>query len=376
MENIFYELINNRMDDCLDVEGRPLGEQRVPEIYDTIKTRKIKCQYPGSRFLNANLMNVSALKQIRQNKNEILYLLSQLRNDVLRQENKITYLDAWEIVTRATLLPLFLKMKGDEKIPIYASGLYKVAFGLVSVMMKLALKEIIGKKIPLDSSYVWRCAEESGELVGSKEVCAAPEKLIREVVNSFLDTETLQSEKISIPSLDIKAFLKFSKYSVHFHFCFIAYLIYIRNLYFPFDFLKDQKIKEEYEHFQKEMKEKQDESSIPPVYQIESLLSYEKLKIFNDRLNEKYFPDNIKLYKIEKSIDVNKKEKKEVYFSFIIKNEMNKLIRYETQQIKAFNLFLTKASNISERKCQTPLTFNEMKKVIKSSPVVFFERRY
>jgi hypothetical protein len=258
MQNLFKLLLSYQMDEEIDTEGRPLGEQRALHLYNSTKTLKIKCHYPGSRFENEKLMNVSALKQIRENIGDILYLFSRLRQNVAQKDNfnKISYLDVWEIAAKAILLPLFIKLNNNHRIPTYAAGLYKVAFGLISVAMKLTLAETRGESVPVEPSYLFQSAEDSGELIGAHEVCAAPEKLIKDVAHSIIYGDSLDKNTSAIDTLDIDNFLNFSNFCVQFQFCFINYMIYIRNFYCPTSEILGHKFSKRYSLFQKDMKKK------------------------------------------------------------------------------------------------------------------------
>lgn len=359
MKNLFKLLVSYQMDEELDTEGRPLGEQRAFQLYSNIKTLKIKCNYPGSRFQNAKPINVSALKQIRENKNEVFYLFSRLRQHVSKKDNfeKLSYLDVWEIASRAILLPLFIKLNNKQQIPAYAAGLYKVAFGLISVAMKLTLKETRGEDLPVDPSYLFQSAENSGELIGAYEVCAAPEKLIKDVVHSIIYGDSLDKKTPAIDFLDIENFLDFSKNSVQFQFCFINYLIYIRNFYSPFPELPDVELNKKYELFQKEMKEKQEECQIPPVYQIEELLNQDDLKSFYRRLEQAYFPTDTG------TLFSNPKDERLTF------------LEYEEQQLKTFNLLLQEAMKYTPHNPSQTLSLKDLHDIVNPSPLYFLLSR-
>ena len=373
---LFYELITNNMDETLDIEGRPLGEQRAPDLYAKTETIKIQCNYPGSRFQNSNPMNVSALKQIRQNKSEILYLFSRLRQNVCKFSDieRVTYLEVWEIASQAILLPLFIKLKYGPKIPAYAAGLYKVAFGLISVAMKLTLKETLGQQLLIDPSYVFQCVESSGELIGSSEVCAAPERLIKEVIHSIIYGDSLDKATNALKQLDIEEFLEFSKNSAHFQFCFLNYLIYIRNLYLPFATKTNSVFNKKYKLFKKLMKEKQEKKPIPPVDQIESLVSSNNLITLHARLHKKYFPQEININNHgTPSFDTRIKHLKNTsVLPSKVRNEMVKIVGYEEKQLEAFNFLLNKAAKTIIKNNMQPLRIKELEKAMGASPVGFF----
>lgn len=357
MKDLFKLLVSYQMDEELDTEGRPLGEQRAFQLYNPIKTLKIKCNYPGSRFHNAKPMNVSALKQIRENTNDILYLFSRLRQQVSKKGNfdKLSYLDVWEIASRAILLPLFIKLDNKQQIPAYAAGLYKAAFGLISVAMKLTLNETRGEDLPVDPSYLFQCAEESGELIGANEVCAAPEKLIKDVVHSIIYGDSLDKKTSAIDLLNIENFLDFSKNCVQFQFCFINYLIYIRNFYSPFTELPDAELYKKYDLFQKEMKEKQEECQIPPVYQIEELLNQDDLKSFYHRLERAYFPTEAN------ALSPNLKDMRLIF------------LEYEKQQLKTFDFLLQDAMAYTPYNPLQNLSLKDLRDVVSPSPLYFFD---
>ena len=359
MKKLFKLLVSYEMDEELDTEGRPLGEQRASQLYTNTKTLKIKCNYPGSRFQNEKPMNISALKQVMENKNEIFYLFSTLRQHISKRDNfkKISYLEVWEIASRAILLPLFIKLNNKSKIPAYAAGLYKVGFGLISVAMKLTLKETRGEDLPVDPSYVFQSAEDSGELIGAHEVCAGPEKLIKDVVYSIIYGDSLDKKTSIIDYLDIENFLGFSENSVQFQFCFINYLIYIRNFYSPSIVPPDVELNKNYRLFQKEMKEKQEKCQIPPVYQIEELLKSKRhLKSFHRRLERTYFPTDTDT------------------LSLSSKDEQLTFLEYEAQQLKAFNFLLQEAIAYTSHKPLQTLSLKDLHDIVNPSPQDFLRQ--
>lgn len=377
MNNLFYHLVSYRMDNIIDIEGRPLGEQRSTKLYSETKTIKIGCNYPGSRLNNSRPMNVSALKQIREHKESILYLFSVLNNNILEKKEikKISYLDIWEIVSQAVLLPLFINLKSKQKIPSYAAGLYKVSFGLISVAMKLTLLELSGKKIDVTPDYIFQTAETSGELIGSNEVCAAPERLIKELVNSIIYGNSI-AKPSELDGLDIDSFLKFSSHSVHFSFCFMNYLIYTRNLYNPFSLSSNLQKKEEYNLFQESMKKDQDKKTIPPIFQIEDLVSYDEIKNIHKHLNKKYFPKNLdKISSFsQNSLSRSKLLEKTKPLHPETRNIVINYSEYETQQLEAFNFLLSSALESVNDLSYQNLTIDTVEKIIGISPFDFLNK--
>lgn len=362
-------LINFQMDNEIDEQGRPLGEQRSTLSNDSLRTIYISCLYPGSRCHHKNPMNVSALKQVRGTMPEILSWFSLIREDILKRNQKksLSYLDLWIMVSRASLVPLFAKLEGIAPIPAYAAAIYKVAFGLIAVTMKLSMQETRNKDTPLSADYIYKFADESGDLVGSKEVCAAPARLIKEVVHCMIYGHSEEMLPVYEDSSFVTRFLEFSHYAVSFQFSFIYYILMVRNFYSPFENTNNQQHEQSYQSYRNQMRQSQDEDKIPPIYQIEDLLDLPDLKIFCESLRDLFYNRS------RLSNDVKESPELDVKSKIIMRDHALDFEMFHSKNL-AEHLQATADALTDYR--EDLLTPDVIRKIVNPSPISFFDESY
>ena len=222
--NVFEALVQRKVNEYFDVVGRPVGEQRS-SIYHQIPTDLRECHYAGSRYKHPNPMNVSALKDMLQEWNGILGLLSMIHQQYcLFHEREVeTTADLFVIGNAGVFLVDYLAFRRVEpfrtkEIPLLVSGLYKVCLGFQVAGLTMTLEEaFMGKDTPnqlSDSQTFYDYIEERNILIGAKEVCSGPQKLICQAYDAMIGRETHLETTEGISQLQINwdDFIRFASH--------------------------------------------------------------------------------------------------------------------------------------------------------------------
>src|SRR5262249_10539982 len=121
-----------------DQDGRPLGEANAPEESQRgIEIDWRECRYQGSRYRHPKHMNVSALRQITDNWEDLIIGSRYLRKIYLSHfgVGLITHNHAWRLAKIATMLPIYLLSRPkdrfmDGQLPVLVAALFKVVAGV------------------------------------------------------------------------------------------------------------------------------------------------------------------------------------------------------------------------------------------------------
>ncbi|MCW5803990.1 MAG: hypothetical protein KIT31_16570 [Deltaproteobacteria bacterium] len=168
-----------------DDEGRPVREGRTPKEHlraDEIEYKS--CPFAGTRYLHANPMNVSALRQTSAHWDEVTGALAFLRE--LYADAHGGYgpdvLDIWRVSQLGSALPWWFILRGRVP-PAYAANLAKVMLGAGvwgQAVFARMFRERMPVPSPLTSAAILELAEATDTLVGESEVCSAPATMIRD----------------------------------------------------------------------------------------------------------------------------------------------------------------------------------------------------
>jgi len=290
----------------IDVEGRPMGEGKAPELCKKdIPFEMKKCPYPGTRKNHKKPMNVSALKQMRASWNESLNVIRLIRDLYLEQnpKNKLELVDVWKITIYASYLPTFMLYKKENRflnhcVPSVIASVYKMFIGLKTPVERMIQEEFVGesKFDNITSKIIHDYAEENGSFVGPDEVCGGPENLVVEFLEAFMD--------LSIPSKENKLFNSILPNKNNFHH-FVHSIINVQILQ-NIHFQQTQYLVKEYLNLSENEKVKNklkeafyvDDNSIPKEKHI-SIVNELKLRI-EEAGNYQFLSfDNIQLNSIE-----------------------------------------------------------------------------
>lgn len=197
---IFREVLDSRVRYLRDTDGRPLGEQRVPDLYASVETELAQCPYRGSRYHHPKAMNVSALRQMTSNWPAILGGLLQVHREYrgLIATGPLTIFDFYRIIGMGVLLPAYVALRArdplrDGELPVWLGGVYKVLIGIHAPVGQLMIRKLLagGASEPLPSAEsLLEYVESTQALIGNREVCAGPPALILRALRVILSGES------------------------------------------------------------------------------------------------------------------------------------------------------------------------------------------
>ncbi len=169
-----------------DSEDRPIREGRTPpELLRAGEIEYKQCPYPGSRYLHANPMNVSALRQMSAHWDEMIDCLGFLREAYrsARGDYRYDLMDIWRTGQMGSSLPWFYILRLGETCPAYAAALSKATLGIgiwgARVLCdQFALRAFQNPGPPFTAQEIWETSEANGTLIADDEVCAAGDKMM------------------------------------------------------------------------------------------------------------------------------------------------------------------------------------------------------
>ena len=185
--------------DMLDREGRPLREiQASPAALVGVPMETRRCEYPGSRFRHEKLMNISALRQMKNHWPEILAWIGRLRTGLIHRtvRPRLSCFDLWRLTILAESLPSYLIFReqalvtsGDLSAGI--AGLYKIVLGIDGTVPQLLLHETREgrdwRNIQASPREIYQFADRHGHFIGPSQVCAGPENLIVKILTTMIE---------------------------------------------------------------------------------------------------------------------------------------------------------------------------------------------
>jgi hypothetical protein len=174
-----------------DAEGRPIREGRTPAEH--LREGEIEykqCPYSGSRYLHANPMNVSALRQTSAHWDEVIDAVAVLREAYAkaRGDYRADLMDIWRVSQMGSGLPWFYILRLGETCPAYAAALSKATLGVgiwgARVLVdQFATRTTHGK---FTAQEIYDTSEANGTLIADHEVCAASDKMMLKFYEPFV----------------------------------------------------------------------------------------------------------------------------------------------------------------------------------------------
>lgn len=218
---LIYRLLN--MGAYSDRDGRPLSESKVP-----LEQRRLgvpfelrPCPYPGSRGTAqpARPMNISAMKRVQSTLPEALGTILHLRTIFFARYSRktFTFRDLWRLGMIISAVPRFLAWRKvdyvvDGQLPPSIADAQKIAAGINSLMLELAVREIVSDQTQYPS-IEFLIKEADRMLIGEEQVCAAPQALIVEALKAFAEgAVSIKTSNAQIKNLitDAEAFFAFA----------------------------------------------------------------------------------------------------------------------------------------------------------------------
>ncbi|MFL5355328.1 hypothetical protein [Archangium sp.] len=186
---------------ALDAEGRHVGEMNVfPEAMRMkLPTEWRPCPYPGSRYRDDAMMNVTALRSMTRHWKPVLQGTLAVREEFLRRHCLLPD-GSWRVGDLQAMgcsvlaLPTLLLMRGHEPVPNGAldpvlSSMFRVTDGVRMVMSSLLTDPEQGMTYdsPMTAAEVHGIAERTNLLLLTRGVCAGPPHLIEEFLATLLE---------------------------------------------------------------------------------------------------------------------------------------------------------------------------------------------
>ncbi|PTL80111.1 hypothetical protein [Vitiosangium sp. GDMCC 1.1324] len=186
---------------ALDAEGRHVGEMNVfPDAMRmNLPTDWRSCPYPGSRYRDDAMMNVTALRSMTRHWKPVLQGVLAVREEFLRRypllpDGRWRVGDVHAVSCLVLALPTLLLMRGNEPVPNGAldpvlSSMFRVTDGVRMVMSNMLLVPELGATYdsPMTAAELHRITEQTNLFLSTRGVCAGPPHLVDEFLATLLD---------------------------------------------------------------------------------------------------------------------------------------------------------------------------------------------
>jgi hypothetical protein len=186
----------------MDADGRQVGEANVfpASLRLDVPTNWRRCIYPGSRYLAAQPMNVTALKAMRAHWGPMMAMLLRIREGYFqrfpeaRKGWTVGHLERLSTVVLA--LPTYALMRvhgGVENGQLHPalSSLFRVTDGLRMTMHQMLFIPIgeptVSPDAPISSDEIYAYAERNYAFHSEHGVCAGPTMMIKEFFSVIVD---------------------------------------------------------------------------------------------------------------------------------------------------------------------------------------------
>lgn len=216
-----------------DAEGRPLRESRTPaEFLKPGDIEHKKCPYHGGRQYHEKPMNVGALRQTSAHWDEITDALAVLRGgyvDARKLQDGPELIDLWRISQLGSALPWWFILR-DQPLPAYAAALSKATLGVGIWAQQMLMRTLVGAwtEPVFTAANIMESVEETGTLIGTREVCAGSDKMLSKFFETYLD-QTLGTGPLAESRDEV---LRFGAHYANFKLVMWLYFLARRYLYF------------------------------------------------------------------------------------------------------------------------------------------------
>ncbi|PTL80712.1 hypothetical protein [Vitiosangium sp. GDMCC 1.1324] len=191
---------------ALDAEGRHIGEMNVfPDAMRMkLPTEWRACPYPGSRYRDDAMMNLTALRAMTRHWKPVLQETLAIRAEFLRRYSLLPD-GSWRVgdlhaVCCAVLaLPTLLLMRANAPVANGAldpvlSSLFRVTDGVRMVMSYLLARteQPMTYDSPITAAELYRVSEHENQFLSSRGVCAGPPHMVEEFFATLLDGKPVE----------------------------------------------------------------------------------------------------------------------------------------------------------------------------------------
>lgn len=186
---------------ALDAEGRHVGESNVfPDaLRMRIPTEWRVCQYPGSRYRNDAMMNLTALKAMSKYWKPVLQGVRAVRSEFVRRyallpDGRWRMGDLHAAACSVLALPTLLLMRANAPIsngelPPVLSSMFRVTDGvrMVTAYMLFLPELPMTYGTPISAAELYRTVERDNHFISNRGVCAGPQPMVEELLATLLD---------------------------------------------------------------------------------------------------------------------------------------------------------------------------------------------
>ncbi|MFE8600328.1 hypothetical protein [Archangium violaceum] len=210
---------------ALDAEGRHVGESNVfPDAMRMkLRTEWRACHYPGSRYRDEAMMNVTALKAMSRHWKPVLQGVLAVRQEFLRH-HPLPPDGRWRLgdlhaLSRVVLaLPALLLMRGNAPVPNGAldpvlSSMFRVTDGvrMVTAILLFLPERPMTYDTPITAAELYRIAEQDNHFLSNRGVCAGPQAMVEEFLATLMDGKPVEGPPQPLPewAADIPAAMEY-----------------------------------------------------------------------------------------------------------------------------------------------------------------------
>jgi hypothetical protein len=186
---------------AFDTEGRHIGESNV--FPDTMRmklpTDWRPCPYPGSRYRDEALMNVTALKSMTKHWKAVLRGVLAVREEFLRHypllpDGRWRLGDLHALCCAVLALPTLQLMRANAPVPNgeldpVLSSLFRVTDGvrMVAAYMLFLPEMPMPYDTPMTAAELLRFTEQDNHFLSTRGVCAGPPHMVEEFLATLMD---------------------------------------------------------------------------------------------------------------------------------------------------------------------------------------------
>lgn len=202
-----------------DEEGRLLGEGNAPR--DLVETTEIDwrmSRYPGSRYRHSKPINLSALKQLTRNWDDLLDFVAALRHAYVvryRVDGRLSGSDLWRYSRYAVTVPNYLINRPrdpvrTDQVPALVSVAFKSTAGIFIVAADMFFREVDLERAFISDEVV-DYADDHGLFEGASGVCAGPPQIMRDLLGAVVGETRPRHDDEPVASLvgDVEHFFRY-----------------------------------------------------------------------------------------------------------------------------------------------------------------------
>lgn len=190
---ILHQLISHAPHRWLDEDGRPLGEQSEPDLYEAAGVDERPCPFQDSRQRSGKPINMAALRQARSCMAESDAMIAAWCAAISPAPGALTAARVWRVILAMQCKPVLDKLAApDAPISRVDAALFKVTLGFSGVLPPILLSQPGIKDAPmrevLTPDEFFELLDQNEWLTGSRQVCAGSSEAIKRAYGAMLES--------------------------------------------------------------------------------------------------------------------------------------------------------------------------------------------